>query len=41
MYTFYNWMAMSMLAAYYYRQKDYANMKAVMEKASKVFSFCF
>ena len=26
-----NWMAMSMLAAYYYKQKDYANMKAVME----------
>lgn len=30
-----NWMAMSMLAAYYYKQKDYANMKAVMEKSSK------
>lgn len=30
-----NWMAMSMLAAYYYRQKDYTNMKAVMEKSSK------
>ena len=30
-----NWMSMSMLAAYYYKQKDYANMKAVMEKSSK------
>lgn len=30
-----NWMAMSMLAAYYYRQKDYSNMLAVMEKSSK------
>lgn len=30
-----NYMAMSMLAAYYYKQKDYDNMKAVMEKSSK------
>lgn len=30
-----NWMAMSMLAAYYYRQKNYTDMKAVMEKSAK------
>lgn len=30
-----NYMAMSMLAAYYYRQKDYANTKVVMAKSSK------